>query len=161
MTTVKENIIFAALQTILPGNRSYGNLNGKYPVMSLLGNAYVLVIYQYNTNAILVTQWKNREKATTLNGYISIYPQLRKCGCKPELQKPDNKASELLQHYIQVNKIYLQLAPLYMLRQNVVECAISTFKDHSIAIRAGCDLTFPRQLWCRLLCHAEITLNLM
>ena len=48
-----------------------------------------------------------------------------------------------------------------MHRQNTTDSAIRTFKDHSIAVRTVCDPKFPACLWCRLIRHAEIALNLL
>ena len=46
-------------------------------------------------------------------------------------------------------------------RLNPAERAVSTFKNHFIAILAGCDERFPKYLWCQLIPQAVITLNML
>ena len=48
-----------------------------------------------------------------------------------------------------------------MHRRNAAERAISVFKDHFIAGLASVNKDFPLHLWCRMLPHAELTLNLL
>jgi hypothetical protein len=54
-----------------------------------------------------------------------------------------------------------QLVPPHDHRRNTAEKAISTFKDHFIAILCGADKAFPLHLWDRLLRQAEHTLNML
>ena len=39
--------------------------------------------------------------------------------------------------------------------------AVSTFKNHSIAILVGCDKRFPKYLWCQIILQVVITLNIL
>ena len=118
----------------------------KYPIQSTHGNQYVLVIYHYDANAILVTALKNREKTTIKQGYKKLHQRLTNCGCQPRLQVMDNEVSAILKNYYKDNGITLQLAPPEMHRQNAAERAIRTFKDHFIAVRSTCDPAFPARL---------------
>ena len=54
-----------------------------------------------------------------------------------------------------------QLVPPHNHRRNYAEKAIGSFKDHFIAGLCSMDPDFPLYLWCRLLPHAELTLNLL
>ena len=54
-----------------------------------------------------------------------------------------------------------QLVPPHIHQWNATKRAISTFKDHFIAGLASANKDFPLHLWCRLVPHAVITLNLM
>jgi hypothetical protein len=42
-----------------PQEKSYSDLTGRFPVHSLDGNLYILVLYLYDTNAILVELLKS------------------------------------------------------------------------------------------------------
>ena len=48
------NKICAAIHYIKPSKEgtTYVNLTGKYPIQSLYGNNYIIIIYHYNANAI-------------------------------------------------------------------------------------------------------------
>ena len=94
----KTHVIFAAINEVSEKKEgwTYGDLTGKYPVQSLHGNNYILVVYHYDANAILATPLKNREKGTILNGYKKLHERLINCGCKPQLQIMDNEVSALL-----------------------------------------------------------------
>ena len=50
----------------------------------------------------------------------------------------------------------LQLVPADKLRHNVVEQAISTFKNHFLVILIGVDPSFPIHLWDRLILQSVL-----
>ena len=56
---------------------------------------------------------------------------------------------------IKHTKITFQLVPLDDHRQNMAEKAIQIFKDHVVSVLCGADESFPLQLCCQILCHAE------
>ena len=60
----------------------------------------------------------------------------RKCGCEVERVVPGNH------------------------RCNIAERAIQTAKGHFVSVLAGVDVSFPMHIWCYLLAHAELQLNL-
>ena len=158
----KTNVIMAAIHDITHREgAAFGDLAGKYPIASNKGNNYILVIYHYDSNAILAEPMKTRNKGEILQTYRKIHTKLTLQGMKPKLQMLDNEVSTILLNYMQKNKIEVQLAPPHMHRQNLAERAIRTFKEHFVSIRAGCDPKFPKNLWCRLITQAVITLNLM
>ena len=158
----KTNVIMAAVHDITHREgAAFGDLAGRYPIPSNRGNNYILVIYHYNSNAILAEPMKARNKGDILQAYRKIHTKLVLHGLKPRLQMLDNEVSTILLNYMEKNKIDVQLAPPHMHRRNLAERAIRTFKEHFISIRAGCDPKFPNNLWCRLIPQAIITLNLM
>ena len=161
--SLQTHVILAAMHQVAPDKSdwAYGDLTGRYPLQSSQGYNYVLVVYHYDANAILVEGLRNREKATIMNGYKVIHERLKLCGCKPWLQVLDNEVSQLLMDYHDVNNIKIQLAPPHMHQQNAAERAIRTWKDHFVAIRAACNPAFPKQAWCRLLPQLERMLNLL
>ena len=46
-------------------------------------------------------------------------------------------------------------------RRNIAEKALQTFKHRFVAVLCGTDVTFPMQLWCRILRQAEHQLNML
>lgn len=69
---------------------------GGFPITSRRGNKYLMVLYDYNTNAILVTAIKNRTKDQLITGYNKLYGVLQKASTQPELQRLNNKTSKEL-----------------------------------------------------------------
>jgi len=158
----KTNEIMAAVHDITHRDgAAFGDLAGQYPIPSSTGSNYILVVYSYDSNAILTEPMKSRNKGDILKAYRKIHTQLVIQGLKPRLQMLDNKTSAILFAYLQKNKIVVQLAPPHMHRRNLAERAIRTFKEHFISIRAGCDPRFPKNLWDQLIAQAIITLNLL
>ena len=60
---------------------------------------------------------------------------------------------------IKQKKVNCQLASPNDHRLNPAERSVQVFKNHFIAILAGCDSAFPRCLWHRLILQAVQTLN--
>ena len=54
-----------------------------------------------------------------------------------------------------------QLVPPHLHQRNAAERAIKTFKNHFIAGMVSTHKDFPLYLWCRILPHAIVTLNLL
>ena len=81
----------------------YSDATGKFPVPSYHGNRYVMIIYLYGPNAILVRPMKNREKQTMVDIFTKIYTYLAKRKLKPDLHVMDNECSKLLAEFIEEN----------------------------------------------------------
>ena len=73
---------------------------GKFPMTSMQGNKYVLLLYHYDTNSILVRPLKNRSDETILEVYEEIYNELTEKGFQPKLHILDNEASQALKNQI-------------------------------------------------------------
>jgi hypothetical protein len=82
-------------------------------------------------------------------------------GFKPKLQTLDNEASAALKSFFTENDVEYQLVPPHCHRQNAVERAIITLKEHFVSGLASVDPDFPLHLWDHLLPQAEMTLNLL
>ena len=103
---------------------------------------------------------KNKGKATT-TACKSIYDELTEAGITPILQYLDNETPKELIAAIKKNNLKFQLAALHDHRLNPAERAVSTFKNHFIAILVECDKRFPKYLWGQLIPPAVITLNIL
>ena len=59
---------------------------GKFPKISATGKQYIMVLYNYDTNGILVTGVKSRTAPHLIEAYEELYGRLRDAGIKPILQ---------------------------------------------------------------------------
>ena len=155
-----ELFCFAALAEDF-NSTIYSDATGKFPVPSYHGNRYVMIVYVYDANAILVRPMKNREKETMVETFQQIYDFLIKRNMTPKLHVMDNECSKLLSDYIQNNNTTIQFVEAHNHKINAAERAIQTFKNHFVAGLCTAHPQFPLQLWCELLPQAEISLNLL
>jgi hypothetical protein len=144
-----------------PTGKMYADLTGTICYPSSNGNNTVVVLYDYDSNAILAEPIKNRKAASILEAYKKMHTTLKSKGMTPKLQILDNECSNLLKAYFNNNNIKYQLAPPGQHRTNAAERAIRTFKNHFIAGLCSVDEFFPMHLWDRLLPQALLTLNLL
>ena len=149
---------------VVPFNQksiAYSDLTGRFPYKSSRGNEYLLVVYDYDSNAILVEPLKNRAAKTITTAYEKIHTVFKNRGIAPKLYILDNEISGDFKAALKKNQVKFQLTPPHMHRQNAAERAIRTFKNHFLAGLATCDPKFPVAEWDRLLDQAVLTLNLL
>jgi hypothetical protein len=120
-----------------------------------------MVLYDYDSNAILAKPIKDRTAPELLNAFQFMEQELVAKGLKPRLMKLDNEASKLWKDYLYQQDITFQLVLTYSHRRNSAERAIRSFKDHLIAGLCSTDKSFPIHLWNRILPQAVITLNML
>ena len=113
----------------------YNDLTGSFPYMSLEGNVCYLIVYHYESNAILGTPISGFDDNTVFAAYKTQFEFLESKGYM--LVEPHN-------HHV-----------------NAAKRAIQTFKDHFISALATTDIEFPLQLWDKLTSQVVATLNLM
>ena len=157
----KTHEIFVKITPFQSTNKAYGDVTGKFPYMSSRGNQYFLVIYDYDSNAILVEVLKSRSGTDIKNAYMSIYSKLASRGCAPRAFILDNEISAELTNAFANKKITYQLVPPEVHRRNAAERAIQTWKRHFISGLCAVDPTFPMSEWDRLVRQGELTLNLL
>ena len=153
-----------AMAMILPfesKHTGYLDLTGRFPYRSSNGNEYILVVYDYDSNAILTEPIKNRQAASIRDGFNKIVNRLKERGAKPKLYILDNEISGEFKSALKKHKVDFQLAPPNQHRRNAAERAIQTFKNHFLAGIASTNPKFPISEWDRLLEQATITLNLL
>lgn len=139
----------------------YTDQTGKFITPSSTGNNYMLILYDYDSNAILCEAFKSRNATDILQAYTTLHKKLCSVGLKPQLQRLDNECSDILKQYMTEQDIDYQLVPPHVHRQNAAERAIRTFKNHFIAGLCSVDKNFPLHLWDKLIPQAVITLNLL
>ena len=127
---------------------------GEVPVRSRRGNQYIFVLYNYDTNSILVRPMKNRTEEEFLKVHEATMNFLKDRGQLPKIQKLDIEASELHKQNIKKFKMDYQLTPAQLPQSNIAERAIQTFKNHFISILAGTNSSFQKNEWDLLLSQA-------
>jgi hypothetical protein len=152
----KTQFVYAAT---IDAGQIYTDQTGR--LVSSKGNKYIMILYDYDSNAILAQLIKYRTAPELLKAFQVMEQELVARGLKPKLMKLDNEASKLLKTYLHHQDITFQLVPQYSHRRNSAERAIRSFKDHLIAGLCSTDKYFPMHLWERLLAQAVITLNML
>jgi hypothetical protein len=134
----------------------YTDQTGRFTVVSSKGSKYIMILYDYDSNAILAKPIKDRTAPELLRAFQIMEQELVARGLKPKLMKLDNEASKLLKTYLHQQNITFQFVPPYSHRRNTVEREIRSFKDHLISGLCSTDKSFPMHLWEILLPQAVI-----
>jgi hypothetical protein len=140
---IKTQFIYAA--TIYAG-QIYTDQTGRFPVVSSKGNTYIMILYDYDINAILAQPIKYRTAPELLKAFQIMEQILVARGLKPKLMKLENEASKLLKTYHHQHDITFQLVPPYSHKLNSAERAIRSFKDHLISGLCTTDKSFSMYL---------------
>jgi hypothetical protein len=140
----------------------FSDQTGQFPIQSLCGNKYIMVMVEIHSNAILVEPMKNRKDAEMIRAYNTLLLQPKRAGITPKKHVLDNKASDNMKNHIHdMCKLDLELVPSGCHRRNAAEVAIRNFKAHFLSVLAGVANNFPPNLWDWLLPQTEITINLI
>jgi hypothetical protein len=95
-----SNTGFASLVEVTePTHKSYSDLTGRFPIHSTHGNLYVLVLYLYDANAILVEPLRNRSDSEQLRAYETILSRVP-TNHVPNVHWMDNEASKAIPYAI-------------------------------------------------------------
>jgi hypothetical protein len=148
---IKTQFVYAAT---IDAGQIYTDQTGIFPVVSIKGNKYIMVLCDYEIHAILEQPIKDRTAPELLKALQVMEQELVARGLKPKLMKLDNEASKLLKTYLHQQDITLQLVPPYSHRRNSAERAIRSFKDHLIAILCSTDKSLQCIYWTDY-CHMQ------
>jgi hypothetical protein len=127
---IKTQFVYAAT---IDAGQIYNDQTGIFPVVSKKGNKYIMILYDYDSNALLGQPIKDLTAPELLKVFQVMEQELVAKGLKEKLMKLENEASKLLKTYLHQQDITFQLVPPYSHRQNSAERAIRSFKDHLIA----------------------------
>jgi hypothetical protein len=150
---VKTQFVYAAT---IDAGQIYTDQTSIFPIVSSKGTIYIMILYDYDSNAILAHPIKDRAAPEILKAFQVMEQELVARGLKPKLMKLDNEASKLLKTYLHQQDITFQLVPPYSHRQDSAERAIISFKDHLIAGICSTDKSLPMHLWDILLPQAAL-----
>jgi hypothetical protein len=112
---IKTQFIYAAT---IDAGQIYTDQTGRFSVVSSKGNKYIMILYDYDSNAILAQPIKDRIAPELLKAFKVMEQELVVRGLKPKLMKLDNEASNLLKTYLHQQDITFQLVLPYRHRRN-------------------------------------------
>jgi hypothetical protein len=115
---IKTNCIYA---TTIDAGQFYTDQTVRFPVISRKGKKYIMVLYEYDDNAILAEPIKNRTAAELLRALQVMETKLTSRGLQPKLTRLDNEALQMLKSYLHDKNITFQLVPPYSHRRNAAE----------------------------------------
>ena len=139
----------------------HSDLTGRFPIPSSAGNQYILIVYDYDSNNIIMEPVNNRAAATLRQAMEKITAKLVTGGCRPRFHRLDNECSEEMKTFFRKTNVDFQLVPPHDHRRNAAERAVRTAKNHLIAGWCSMDKDFPMSQWHNTLEQAELTLNLL
>jgi hypothetical protein len=129
----------------------YSNQTELFLQVSSLGNKFIMVIHNVNSNSLWVEALKNNTSGKLILGRAWALEHVWKAGIVPKHQVLDNQASVAYKKAIGNSDVTYALVPPDNHQCNIAEKAIQTFKDHFFGILSGCAPTFPLHLWSQLL----------
>ena len=99
----------------------------------------MMVLYNYDSNAILVEGCKSRTVTNLTTFYNKLYNCLTKADIVPVIQRIDNEVSKVLIESIEEKGLKYQLARPHNHGLNPAERVVQTWKNHFISNLHGCD----------------------
>jgi hypothetical protein len=96
--TVRTHLVYAKVVTIT--GQLFSDQTGRFLVTSSKGNKYVMVVYDYDSAAILAEPIKNRTEIELLRAYSRMHQYLTDRGLKSQLQKLNNECSAALKQFM-------------------------------------------------------------
>jgi hypothetical protein len=108
-TNHRTNFLYATLGVVHPATgQVYTDQTGRFPVDANDGHKYLMVLYDYDSNAILTAPLRDRRGPTIKAAYQKLHALLLEKGYRPKLQRLDNEA---LKEFLTDNEIDFQLTP--------------------------------------------------
>ena len=120
-----------------------------------------MVAYDYDSKTIHAENMKNHSGQELLKGNKKIHTLISERGLAPKMHYLDNDCPKVLQQFMTEKGECFQLVPPYLHIRNSAERAIQTFKNHFISGLTSVNKNFPIHIWCRLLPHCLLALNLL
>jgi len=109
MTEVRTNDNF--IKIMEETRKVYTDQTGRFPFASSKGNLYIIILYNYDANAILSQPIKSRSQEDIVKGIAKLYKKLKFAGLQPNFHILDNEAPQALKNYLQEQKVKFQLVP--------------------------------------------------
>ena len=118
---IKTYHIAAKIECYQAKQMAYSDLTGKFPHVSSRGNQYVLVLYDFDSNAILVAPLKSRQAHEITQKWKELHGKLTKHGHVTKNYIMDNECSADLKAALTKAKLDYELAPPHMPRNALFE----------------------------------------
>ena len=106
---VRTNFVYTKVVEVT--GQVFTDQTGRFPVTSSKGSQYIMVLYDYDSNAILAEPMKNRSERELVQVYTKMHTYLCRRGLKPWLQKLDNECPAGLKAFMEEEEIKYQLVP--------------------------------------------------
>jgi hypothetical protein len=87
-----ERTHFVYMKPIAVTSQIHSNQTGRFPITSSRGIKYIMVVYDYDLNAILTEPLTSQTETEHLRAYSKLHDYLTARGLKPVLQGLDNEA---------------------------------------------------------------------
>ena len=129
--TKRTNLVFLSIkssQDYSPIRKISTDQTGRFPILSNKGNRYIMLMYDYYSNGILVHPMNNRTATEITNAFVFSYERLSRAGLKPRFHKLDNEAPKKFNYKTYRRENRPLTSYLHIHRRNPTECAMRTFK---------------------------------
>jgi hypothetical protein len=119
--------------------RAHSDTTGALPVSGRKGANYQCIFYHEDSNVIHIETSKSRSGTDLLAALQRAVKFFSDNGAAPLLVRMDNECATATKEWLKKAPIKLELTPVAQHRTNKAERAISTWKDHFIAVLATTD----------------------
>ena len=144
----------------LQSQTRHGDLSGAFPITSLGGNKYILLVYSENGNYIHVEPLQSRNAESLQKAYTKAHDFFQSHDIQHKFERLDNEFLFLNKWFKEKFNTEARYVPPHDKAGNMAERMLQTFKGHLISSLAGVDTGFPLKLWDKCLLQVEMTLNL-
>ena len=117
--------IYRHLYTFHQKETSYINLGGKFPDKYSRGNQYLLLLYNYDINAILVYPFKTRQAGELTKVWTTLHHKLTHNGHITKHYIIHNECRVDFKKVLSKSDLTYELTPSSIYRRNITEKRIS------------------------------------
>jgi hypothetical protein len=118
-----------------PTGKIYTDWTGRFVVPSSNGNNYLMIPYDYDSNAILAEPMCTHTGKSILTAFENLQARLTTAGLTPKLHRLDSECSNALKKHLIASDIDFQKVPGGVHRRNAAERCICTFKNHRRSVQ--------------------------
>ena len=136
---------------------SSSDQTGAFLNISSRGNRLIMVMKDSDAGPIIAVATRSRKKIL-LGGFIEMYDTLKKAGINLVPHRIDNDFSKELKEEIEARDLKYNIAPRGIYRMIAAE---RVMENHFISVVYGCDPTFSKNQWDRVLPVVVLTLNML
>ena len=140
---------------------NYADLAGRFSVIAVNGDQYMLVMYSVDANYIHVETMPDKSATSYVAAFKRGHLFFAEHGFKVEFETLDNEVSGDLLNHFRKETINYQLVPPNSHRRNKAERAIQTWKNNKISVLATADDMCPGGAFKNVNAHCEMILNLV
>ena len=124
-------------------NKSYRDQTGKLLHISSRGNQPIMVLYDYDTNLLLITPLPYHQYETITSGWKRLHERLCDNRLSLTLHILDKECSEDMRKAFQKYKVKFELVPPHIHRRNAAELSTQTWRNHFLAAINSINPAFP------------------